>query len=41
MIGTARTYKAGAERLARHYGYQPGEVVVEHEWRQHGWVPGW
>jgi hypothetical protein len=41
VIGTARTYKAGAEKLARHYGYQPGAVVVEHEWRQHGWTPGW
>lgn len=31
VIGTARTYKAGAERLARHHGVPNVEVVVEIE----------
>lgn len=30
-IGTARTYKAGAERLARHHGHPHVEVRVEFE----------
>ena len=31
VIGTARTYKAGAERLARHHGFPNVEVIVEIE----------
>jgi hypothetical protein len=27
------SYRDGAEWLARHHGYRPGPVVVEHEWR--------
>jgi hypothetical protein len=31
------SYRDGAERLARHHGYRPVPVVVEHEWRSERW----
>lgn len=31
VIGRARSYRAGAERLARHHGYRADPVEVEHE----------
>lgn len=31
VIGRARSYRAGAERLARHHGYRADPVEIEHE----------
>lgn len=37
VIGRARTYRAGADRLARYYGYTPAPVEITHEWKEFGW----
>ena len=31
VIGRARTYRAGAERLARHYDTDPGHIEISYE----------
>jgi hypothetical protein len=31
VIGRARSYRAGAERLARHHGFRADPVEIEHE----------
>ncbi|WP_345611972.1 hypothetical protein [Pseudonocardia adelaidensis] len=35
-IGRARSYRAGAERLARHYDTDPGHVEITYERDRHG-----
>lgn len=36
VIGRARSYRSGADRLARHYGYAPSPVEITHEWKEFG-----
>ncbi len=36
VIGRARSYQAGADRLARYYGYTPSPVEITHEWKESG-----
>lgn len=31
VIGRARTYRAGAQRLARHYNTDPGHIEISYE----------
>ncbi|MGD9990115.1 hypothetical protein [Pseudonocardia sp.] len=36
VIGRARSYRAGAERLARHHGFRADPVEIEHEHEVYG-----
>ena len=36
-IGRAKTYRAGAERLARHYDTDPGHIEITYERDERGW----
>jgi hypothetical protein len=36
VIGRARSFRAGAERLARHHGLRADPVEVDHEHKHHG-----
>lgn len=36
VVGTAPSYRAGARMLARHHGYRPGPIEIEHEHRIYG-----
>jgi hypothetical protein len=36
VVGRASSYRAGAQMLARHHGYRPGRVEIEHEHRIYG-----
>lgn len=36
VVGRASSYRAGAQMLARHHGYRPGPIEIEHEHRIYG-----